>query len=170
MTAQNKTMITAEPGKQEIFITREFDAPRELVYKAFTDPELIPRWLGPRELTLKIDKYEMREGGYWRFVHADPAGNEFGFHGVTHELAAPERIIRTFEFEGLPERGHVVLETAEFEALADGRTRLTTQSVFRSVADRDGMVQSGMERGVMDSHDRLDEIFAELTGLQAAHV
>ena len=168
MAEKKKSIITAEPGKQEIFITREFDAPRELVYKAFTDPELIPRWLGPRELTTKIDKFESKEGGYWRFVHSDPSGNEFGFHGVTHELSAPERIIRTFEFEGLPERGHVVLETAEFEALPDGRTKLTTQSVFRSVADRDGMVQSGMERGVTDSHERLDEILAELAGQQAA--
>jgi uncharacterized protein YndB with AHSA1/START domain len=156
---KNQTKITAEPSKQELFIIREFEAPRELVFKAFTDPELIARWLGPRELTCRVDAYENKEGGYWRFINTDANGNEFGFHGVTHEITKPERLIRTFEFEGLPERGHVSLETAMFEALPDNRTKLTIQSVFRSVMDRDGIMQSGMERGVNDSHARLDELF-----------
>jgi len=159
ITAKNQTNIKAEPGKQEIFITREFEAPRELVFKAFTTPELIVRWLGPRELTMKIDKFDARSGGSYRYIHSDPAGNEYGFHGVIHDVTAPERVIQTFEFEGLPESGHVTLETAKFEALPNNRTRVTIQSVFQSVADRDGMLQSGMERGVNDSHQRLDGLF-----------
>jgi uncharacterized protein YndB with AHSA1/START domain len=159
MPSKNQTQIKAEPGKQEVFIIREFEAPRELVFKAFTDPKLIPRWLGPRELKMKIDKFEAKAGGSYRYIHSDEKGNEFAFRGVLHEVTAPERIIQTFEFEGLPEKGHVTLETARFETLPGDRTRVTVQSVFQSVADRDGMLQSGMERGVVDSHERLDEIF-----------
>jgi uncharacterized protein YndB with AHSA1/START domain len=159
ITAKNQTSIKAEPGKQEIFIVREFEAPRELVFKAFTTPELIVKWLGPRELTMKIDKFDVRSGGSYRYIYSDPAGNEYGFHGVIHDVTIPERIIQTFEFEGLPESGHVTLETARFEALPNNRTKVTIQSVFQSVADRDGMLQSGMERGVNDSHHRLDELF-----------
>jgi uncharacterized protein YndB with AHSA1/START domain len=159
ITTKNKTGIKAEPGKQELFITREFEAPRELVFKAFTDPDLIVRWLGPRELKMHIDKYDCRSGGSYRYIHTDPAGNDYGFHGVIHDVTAPERIIQTFEFEGLPESGHVTLETARFEALPGNRTKVTIQSVFQSVADRDGMLQSGMERGVNDSHWRLDDLF-----------
>jgi len=161
MASNNKTTITAEPGKQELFITREFDASRENVFKAFTTPEIIVEWLGPRELKMRIDKFEPRSGGGYRYVHTDPAGNEYGFHGVLHEVLAPQRIIQTFEFEGLPEAGHVAMETARFEELPNNRTRVTIQSVFQSVADRDGMVQSGMERGVVDSHQRLDDFLAQ---------
>jgi uncharacterized protein YndB with AHSA1/START domain len=160
MTKKNQTKITVEPGKQELFITREFDASRELVFKAFTDPQLIIQWIGPRDLTMRIEKHEPESGGSWRYIHSDKDGNEFGFHGVSHEMKVPERLIRTFEFEGLPESGHVVLETARFEVLPGNRTRVTIQSVFQSVADRDGMVQSGMERGVVESHERLDEVLA----------
>lgn len=158
MKKKNQTTITAVPGKQEFFITREFEAPRELVFKAFTDPKLLLQWMGPRDLTMEIDKLDNRTGGSYRFFHCDAGGNKYGFNGVIHEIAAPERLIRTFEFEGLPERGHVSLEIALFEALAGGRTRATIQSIFKSVADRDGMVMSGMERGVVDSHNRLDEL------------
>ena len=159
---KNKTSITARKGKQEIFITREFDAPPEMVFKAYTDPELYLRWLGPRDLAMKLETFEPSSGGRWRYIHKDKDGNEFGFHGVNHEVLAPERIIGTFEFEGLPEGGHVALETTRFEALPGNRTRITTQSVFQSVADRDGMIQSGMERGVVDSHERLDEVLEKL--------
>jgi uncharacterized protein YndB with AHSA1/START domain len=160
MASKNQTKVVAEPGKQELFITREFEAPRELVYKAFTDAALLTRWLGPCDMTMKIDVFQPGAGGAWRFIHVDKHGNEYAFNGVTHEQTAPERIIRTFEFEGLPERGHVSLETAVFEALPGDRTRVTVQSVFRSVADRDGMVQSGMEGGVVESHQKLDEMLA----------
>ncbi|HKH59516.1 MAG TPA: SRPBCC family protein [Flavitalea sp.] len=162
MTTKNQTRVKVEPGKQELFITREFDAPRELVFKAFTDPELLVKWMGPRQLSTKIDRFESGSGGSWRFVQADNNGNEVGFHGVCHEETAPERTIRTFEFEGLPEKGHVALETARFEVLPAGRTRVTIQSVFQSVSDRDGMVQSGMEEGVNESHERLDELLEDM--------
>ena len=161
MVAKTVTIL-AEPGKQEIVITREFDAPRELVFKAFTDPALIPQWWGPRYLSTEVDTLDARPGGQWRFINRTADGNEFAFHGVYHEMLAPERIIDTFEFEGLPETGHVTLETMTLEALPGGRTRLTTQSVFQSVADRDGMLQTGMEDGVNDSYDRLAELLTKM--------
>lgn len=161
MTKHN-TKVTAEPGKQEILITREFDAPRELVFKAFTDPELYVQWLGPRDLAMTLETFEPRSGGSWRYIHQDKDGNAYGFHGVNHEVTAPERIIGTFEFEGLPEPGHVTLETARFEALPGDRTRLTIQSIFQSVEDRDGMLHSGMEGGMNESYTRLDELLVKL--------
>lgn len=159
----NQTTINAEPGKHDYFVIREFDAPRELVFKAFTDPELVIKWLGPRRLKMTIEKYESKDGGAYRYTQEDANGNQYVFRGVNHEVLAPERIIGTFEFEGLPERGHVALQTAKFEALPGGRTRVTSQSVFQTVADRDGMLQSNMERGVKDSFERLDEVLASLS-------
>lgn len=162
MVTKNKTTITAEPGKQELFITREFDAPRELVFKAHTDPEMYVQWLGPRRLKMRLTKFEPRDGGVYRFVHTDADGSEYAFHGVYHEVLAPERIISTFEFEGLPEKGHVILQAARFEALSGNRTRLTGQAVYQSVEDRDGMIQSGMETGVNEGYERLDELVAKI--------
>ena len=159
---KNKTVVTVEPGKQELFITREFEAPRELVFRAHTDPEIYARWLGPRELTVSLEAFEPVSGGRWRFIQKDKEGNEFGFHGVNHDVTFPERIISTFEFEGLPESGHVILETTKFEALPGNRTRVTTQSLYQSVEDRDGMVAAGMESGVVDGFERLDELLETL--------
>jgi uncharacterized protein YndB with AHSA1/START domain len=159
---KNKAVVTAEPNKQEIVVVREFDAPRDLVFKAFTDPELYVKWLGPKDYTMKLDTFEPKAGGSWRYTQKDKDGNEFAFHGVNHEVKAPERIIGTFEFDGLPESGHVILETARFEELPDGRTRFINQSVFQSVADRDGMLQSGMEGGMQESYDRLDELLTSI--------
>ena len=159
---KNKTVVTAEPGKQELFITREFDAPRQLVFQAHTDPKLYTRWVGPRDLTMTLETFEPVSGGRWRFIQKEKKGNVFGFHGVNHDVTAPERLIGTFEFEGLPESGHVILETTRFEELPGGRTRVTTQSLFQSVQDRDGMIASGMESGVVDGHERLDEILEKL--------
>jgi uncharacterized protein YndB with AHSA1/START domain len=156
----NKTTVTAEPGKQELFITREFDAPRELVFKAHVDADLYVRWVGPRDLTMTIEKFEMRDGGSYRFTH-ERNGHKYAFHGVSHEVLAPERIIGTFEFDGLPERGHVILGTTKFEELPGERTRLVHQSVFQSVSDRDGMIQSGMERGVSEGYEKLDVLLTE---------
>lgn len=104
-------------------IIREFDAPRELVFKAYTDPDLYIQWLGPRRLKMKLEKFEPTNGGSWRYVHRDEDGNEYAFHGVHHQVTRPERIISTFEFEGLPEPGHVSLEMATFEELPSGRQR-----------------------------------------------
>ncbi len=161
MSTKNKTTVTAEPGKQEVFITREFDAPRDLVFKAHIDPKLYVQWLGPRGYEMVLETFEPYSGGRYRYVHKDQNGNQFGFHGVFHEISE-ERMIQTFEFEGLPEGGHVTLDTMRLESLPGNRTRVTIQSLFQSVADRDGMVQSGMERGVNEGYERLDEVLAKM--------
>ena len=155
----SKTEITAEPGIPMIITTREFDAPRELVFRAHTDPDLLVQWLGPRELATAVDRYEVRNGGAWRYVNTDAEGNTYGFHGVFHGDPSPDAIVQTFEFEGAP--GHVCLQTATF-ADRDGRTLMRTVSSFQSVQDRDAMVASGMERGTRDSGDRLEELLAKL--------
>jgi uncharacterized protein YndB with AHSA1/START domain len=157
-----KAKITVEPGKQELFITREFDAPREMVFKAFTNPDLFAQWIGPRGYTNFIDRFEPRNGGSWRYVSKDQEGNEYAFHGVFHEVLEPSRIIQTFEWEGLPESGHVSLDRGIFEELPGNRTRITDQTVFLSVEDRDGMVQSGMEQGLNESYERLDEVLEQM--------
>ena len=154
-----KTEYVIEPGKQEITITRVFEAPRELVFKAFTDPKIVAQWFGPREYTTTVDKMDARPGGLWRFVQRDQNGNEFAFHGVHHDIAAPERIVATFEFEGVP--GHVLLQTVTFEPLG-GKTRMLEKLVYQSVADRDGMVAAGMQRGSDDSMDRLAELLVNM--------
>jgi uncharacterized protein YndB with AHSA1/START domain len=159
---KKETKIVAKPGSQDFFIEREFDAPRELVFRAFSEPELLVQWLGPDNLKMEIDKFDNRSGGSYRFVHIDEQGNRYGFNGVIHEVAAPERVIRTFEFEGLPERGHVSMEIAEFQIVTSDRTRLKIQSIFKSVADRDGMIASGMEGGMNQSYLKLDELLNKL--------
>lgn len=155
---KNLTKVTAEPGRQDLFIVREFEAPRELVFKAFTDPDIVVKFLGPDNMKMTIDHYDMRTGGSYRYVHADEQGNAYGFNGAVHEVSFPERMIQTFEFEGMPQRGHVSMDISIFEALPGNRTRLTIQSVFRSVSDRDGMVQSGMETGLSEGFRRLDQL------------
>lgn len=162
MTTKNKTTITAKPNRQELFITREFDAPRELVFKAYTDEKIYAQWLGPHGLETWFEVFEPISGGKYKFVQKDKDGNQFSFHGVTHEVLPNERIIGTFEFDGLPEAGHVVMETTRFESLPGNRTRVSSQSVFQSVSDRDGMVESGMEHGVVEGYERLDEILETL--------
>ena len=156
---KNQTVVTAEPGVQEVFITREFDAPRALVFKAHTDPDLYVQWLGPRGYEMVLETFEPVSGGRYRYIHKDPQGNEFAFHGTFHEMSE-ELMIQTFEFEGLPERGHVSLDTMRLEVLPGNRTRATIHSVFQSVEDRDGMLQAGMERGVREGYERLDEVLA----------
>lgn len=153
-----RTNIVAEPGKQEIIITSVFDAPRDLVFRACTDANLLSRWWGPSRLTTVIDKMDIQRGGIWRFVQHDANGNEFAFYGVYHDIVSPERLVFTFEFEGAP--GHVMLETLTFEA-QDGKTKLTNRSVFQTVEDRDAMLRSGMESGASESMDRLAELLVE---------
>jgi len=154
-----KTRITAEPGVPQILITREFDAPRDLVFRAHVDPELLARWLGPRRLSMEIERYEPRDGGVYRFFNREPNGVEYGFHGVFHGTPTPDQIVRTFEFEGAP--GHVSLETMTLEE-HDGRTTLRANAVYQSVADRDAMVDAGMESGVQDGYEKLDELLGAL--------
>jgi uncharacterized protein YndB with AHSA1/START domain len=150
----SKTTVIAEPGKQEVVIIRTFDASRERVFKLYTDPDRIPQWWGPGTV---VHEMEPQSGGRWRFVqHED--GNEYGFHGVYHDITSPERVVNTFEFEGIP--GHVLLETVTFSE-ENGKTTYRSQSVFQSVEDRDGMVMSGMEEGANASLDRFAELLAK---------
>jgi uncharacterized protein YndB with AHSA1/START domain len=151
----NETRIVADPALPTIVITREFDAPPERVFRAYTDPDLVVQWLGPRRLTMLIDQYDARSGGSYRYVHRDDDGTEYGFHGVFHEVRPAERIVQTFTYEGWPDG--VSLETAVFEDLG-GRTRVTTKSLMDSVEARDSMIKSGMEHGVREGYERLDEL------------
>jgi uncharacterized protein YndB with AHSA1/START domain len=156
-TTTAKTEFVIKPGVQEITLIREFDAPRDLVFKVMMDPNAIPKWWGPRAYSTKVEKMDARSAGSWRFLHGDNKGNEYGFHGVYH-LVEPNRVIQTFEFEGVP--GRPALETMTLEDIG-GRTRMVTHSVFLSLEDRDGMVQSGMQTGAEETHDRLAELVAE---------
>ncbi len=160
---KNETKIIAEPGKQDVSIIREFDAPRELVFKAHADPELIKQWLGPKDRVMKIDHYNSKSGGSYRYTIHNKDGKEIAaFNGAIHEVTAPERIIQTFEFEGLPQRGHVTLDCMTFEKLPNNRTKVTTHSVCRTQSDRDAMMQSGMESGVNEGYVKLDMLLTKL--------
>lgn len=155
-----KTAIIAEPDTQQIEIMREFDAPRELVYRAYTDPELLVQWMGPKRLTMTVERHELHDGGRYRYIHRDESGLEAGFHGVFHgEPSLDGGVVRTFEFEGYP--GHVSLETLTLEE-RNGKTLSHAVSVFQSVEDRDGMIASGMESGVNEGMEKLDELLAQL--------
>ncbi len=150
--------IHAPEGAPQIEMTREFAAPRELLFRAFTEPELMVQWLGPRRLTMTVDYLELRDGGRWRYIHRDTDGSEYGFHGVFHGTPTVEGIVQTFEFEGAP--GHV-LETLTFEERGE-QTLVRQNAVYQSVADRDAMIESGMEVGVREGFERLDEVLAKL--------
>lgn len=155
----SKTTFTVEPGKQEIIMERTFEAPVKRVFDAFTNPDKVVKWWGGRSLTSKIEVFEPQSGGSWKIVQSDDNG-EYSFHGVFHEVARNERIIWTFEFDGLPEKGHALMETMYFTE-KDGHTNVRTVSVFQSVADRDGMVASGMEAGATEGYDVLAEMVEE---------
>jgi uncharacterized protein YndB with AHSA1/START domain len=145
------------PTDREIHIERVFDAPRDRVFATFTDPELISEWWGPHGTTTSVDQMDVRTGGSWRFVIRNSDGSETGFRGTYREVTPPERIVQTFEWEGMP--GHVSVETATFEDLGD-RTKVTSVSIFHTSEERDGMIASGMERGLNETYARLDEVLA----------
>jgi uncharacterized protein YndB with AHSA1/START domain len=153
------TKVSAEPGVPFIDITREFDAPPELVFRAHTDPELLVQWLGGDKYEMIVDRYEVRDGGTWRYIHRDGQGNDWGFHGVFHGTPTPEGMVQTFEFEGAP--GYVSLDSLTLEDLG-GRTRVRIHSVHQTVEGRDAMVASGMEAGLSAGYRRLDELIARL--------
>jgi uncharacterized protein YndB with AHSA1/START domain len=155
-----KTQIVAPPGIPQILITREFAAPRELLFRAHTDPELLVQWLGPRRLTTTVECLDVQHGGTWRYTARDTDGSEYGFRGVFHGTPSPDGIVQTSEFEGVP--GHVSLETLNFEERGD-KTLIRSNSVYQSVEDRDGMIESGMESGLNEGYERLDELLAKLT-------
>lgn len=153
------TQIDVPQGLPYVDITREINAPRDLVHRAYTDPELLAQWLGPRNLTMSVEKWEVRDGGAWRYVQTEADGTEWGFHGVFHGPQTPDQMIQTFEFEGVP--GHVSFSELQLEDLG-GRTLAKTHVVFMSIEDRDGMVGSGMSTGVIEGYERLDELVARL--------
>ena len=156
---QAPTAIVTTPTDREIHIERVFDAPRDRVFATYTDPKLIPEWWGPRSTTTIVDRMDVRSGGSWRFVMRDSDGSESGFRGTYREVSPPDRIVQTFEWEGMP--GHVSVETAIFEDLGD-RTKVTTTSIFHTTEERDGMLGSGMEGGMQETYARLDELLARL--------
>ena len=153
----SETRIVADPDVPLVRITREFDAPPAKVFRAHTDPDLLRRWLGPRGVEMRIDSFDCRTGGSYRYVHVHE-GVEYGFHGSFHEVRPAELIVQTFTFEGMPDG--VALERLEFTDLGDGRTRLTSTSLVDSFAGRDAFVASGMEVGVVEGYERLDEVLA----------
>jgi uncharacterized protein YndB with AHSA1/START domain len=159
------TEITAPAGVPFIDISREFDAPRELLYRAYTEPELVKQWLGPSKYEMVIDRWEPRDGGTWRYVHRDDDGNAYGFHGVFHGPQTVDGMLQTFEFEGAP--GHVSLDSLNFDERG-GRTVIRTHSVYQSLEARDAMVASGMGEGVNEGFKRLDELIARLKTLAPA--
>jgi uncharacterized protein YndB with AHSA1/START domain len=160
MVANNSSTLTVTlPSDREIVLTREFDFPRDLVFEAFTKPEHIAQWWGPRGTSVPLCEQDFRTGGKWRFVSRDADGNEAAFRGEIREIVPPERIVQTFEWEGLP--GHISVDTLHLEDLG-GRTRMTVTSRFDSVQDRDGMLQSGMEKGAAESYERLSEYLQTL--------
>ena len=154
-TATGATAVST-PSDREIVAERIFDAPPERVFAAYTEPKLIPEWWGPRGVTTTVDKMDARPGGDWRFVCRDSDG-ETAFRGTYREITPTERVSETFEWEGMP--GHVLVESADFEDLG-GRTRVTTTLLFHTTEERDGMLSSGMETGMSESHDRLAELLA----------
>jgi uncharacterized protein YndB with AHSA1/START domain len=156
-THRNETTIAADPALPTIVITREFDAPPERVFRAYTDPALVVQWLGPRRLTMRIDTYDARTGGSYRYQHVDTDGTEYGFFGAFHEVRPNERIVQTFTWEGEPDG--VSLDRAVFEDLG-GRTRVTTTSVVDSMEARNAILASGMATGVTEGYERLDELLA----------
>jgi uncharacterized protein YndB with AHSA1/START domain len=157
--ASSATTKVTLPSDTEILITREFDAPRALVFKAMCDPALIPQWWGPRKYETIVDKMDVRPGGAWRFINRGADGTEFAFRGEYREIVPPERIVQTFEFE--PLAGHISIETATFTE-QNGRTLLTNHTLYASKEDRDGMIESGMESGLRETHDRFAELLVEL--------
>jgi uncharacterized protein YndB with AHSA1/START domain len=152
------TTITAQPGTPFIEITREFAASPSAVFRAYTEPDLLKQWLGPRDLEMEVLEFDARSGGGYRYVHRADRG-EFRFRGVFHSVDEGERIIQTFEYEGSP--GDVCLETTTFTDLGDGRTRIDARSVWPSVEARDAMVADGMERGIIEGFEQLDELLAK---------
>src|SRR5215211_475601 len=153
-----KTQISAPEGQPFVDMEREFDAPAELVHRAYKDPELVRQWLGPRQYEMVIEEWDARDGGSYRYVHTDGT-NSFGFRGVFHSMSA-DNMVQTFEFDGAP--GHVSLDTQVIEDLPNGRSRVKSHSIFMSVADRDAMVESGMADGVEDGYNRLEELLPKL--------
>ncbi|RAY16158.1 polyketide cyclase [Actinomadura craniellae] len=154
-----KAQFIAEPGIPQFIVTREFAAPRDLLFRAHTDPDLLVRWLGPRDLLMTVDRLEVRDGGRWGYTHYDAEGNTYSFHGLYHGTPSPDGIVQTYEFTDLP--GEISLNTITFEDRGGG-TLLRQNTVYQSVEHRDGYTAAGAEAGLGQSLDRLDELVTEL--------
>lgn len=155
--ANDQTQIAIDPDVPLVRITREFDAPVEKVFMAHTDPGLFAQWNGPRGMSTRVDHHDCRTGGSWRYTMIGE-GFEGGFHGSFHDVRLNELIVQTFTYDDMPDG--VALEKLWFEDLGDGRTRLTGTSLVDSFADRDAFIASGMETGVREGYERLDDLLA----------
>jgi uncharacterized protein YndB with AHSA1/START domain len=158
-TSTGAMQVTAEPGSTLITVEREVNAPRDLVYRAWTDPELLAQWLGPRRLAMRVEHYDVRHGGSYRYVHVDTDGSEYVFRGVFHGEPSPERMVQTFEFLGAP--GHVSMDTLILEDRG-ARTLVRAISAHQSVEARDAVLASGMAGGLEEGFQRLEELAARL--------
>ncbi|MFE6237070.1 SRPBCC family protein [Cellulosimicrobium sp. NPDC057862] len=158
-TGTHETEIVVPKDLPIVRIVREFDAPAAKVFRAHLDPELFARWNGPRYLTQRNEHWDVRTGGAYRYVQVDPDGNEYPFFGSVHEVRPDELIVQTFTYEGFPDG--VSLDRLVFEDLPDGRSRLTATSLVDSIEGRDSFVASGMEVGVREGYEQLDELLAE---------
>ncbi len=156
-TSAHETEISADPHLPLVRIVREFEAPPDKVFRAHTDPELVVQWLGPRGLEMQIEHYDCRTGGSYRYLHRR-GDEEYAFHGSFHEVRPTELIVQTFTFEGAADE--VALEKLTLEHLGDGRTRLTATSLCDSFEGRDAMLSSGMDSGVREGYELLDELLA----------
>ncbi len=153
--------ILTTPGDREIHVERVFDSPRERVFAAHTDPELIPQWWGPHGTTTIVEELDARTGGAWRFVSENPDGSRIVFRGIFREVTPPERIVQTFEWDGMP--GYVSVDSATFEDLGE-QTKVVSTTIFYAAEERDGMLESGMEKGMNETFERLDELLAKQAG------
>ena len=156
-TTHHETQIVSDPDVPLVRIVREFDAPPAKVFRAHVDPELFAQWTGPKGMEIRIDRHDCRTGGSYRYVMAQD-GEEYAFNGAFHEVRENELIVQTFAFEGMPD--DVALERIVLEDLGNGRTRLTSTSLVDSFEGRDGFVASGMEVGVNEGYEKLDELLA----------
>ncbi|MFF2073258.1 SRPBCC family protein [Kitasatospora sp. NPDC058162] len=157
-TTDRETRIEADPALPTIRIVREFDAPQERVFRAWIEPQLVAQWLGPVDLDLKIDEWEARTGGHYRYSMHREGREVAAFYGSFHEVRPATRLVQTFTFEGVPDG--VSLDTAVFEPVGGGRTRVTILSVVDSLVARDAILASGMERGVVEGYRKLDALLA----------
>lgn len=157
--AKHETQIEANPDLPTIEITREFDAPPDRVFRAWTDPDLFARWIGPRSIETQIEHWDARTGGSWRYSNTRNGEPLASFYGSFHEVRPNERLVQTFTWEGAPDG--VSLEIMTLEELEGGRTRLRSLSVVESMEVRDAILQSGMEVGVIEGYEKLDELLAQ---------
>lgn len=156
----NPLNLSAPAGEPCMDYSREFDFPVRDVFRAHTDPELFARWIGPQGLTTRIDVFEPRTGGSYRFVQSR-GGDEYAFRGVFHTVRQDDFVLQTFEFEADPDA--VTLDYSTFTELPGGRSRLSGRSLYPSVEARDGFLDSGMEGGMSDGYDKLDDLLASLS-------